>query len=227
MQQSSATQSLHLSFWGLRKIVACSHSSSQYLLVSTVFGTVSSLHPTSFLIIFTLVACNFRRYKGLCISIILYVVPGQPYKIFALSCYLTPVASAPNNVRAVQENQTSIHLYWTPPSPLGDTTGYIISYTGGSSGIVTVSGGSIDNYLLTGLVMDSSYTISIVATSEHLTSDVLVVEVILGETEMLWITECITKYAIVSLFSLIARPAHCECDLHNSHLHLPLLEYSQ
>ena len=40
---------------GLRKIVACSHSSSQCLLVSTVFGTVSSLHPTSFLMIFTLV----------------------------------------------------------------------------------------------------------------------------------------------------------------------------
>ena len=54
MQQSSATQSLHLSFWGLRKIVACSHSSTQCLLVSTVFGTVSSLHPTSFLMIFTL-----------------------------------------------------------------------------------------------------------------------------------------------------------------------------
>ena len=56
MQQSYATQSLHLSFWGLRKIVACSHSSSQCLLVSTVFGTVSSLHPTSFLMIFILVS---------------------------------------------------------------------------------------------------------------------------------------------------------------------------
>ena len=55
MQQSSATRSLHLSFWGLRKIVACSHSSSQCLLVSTVFGTVSSLHPTLFLMIFILV----------------------------------------------------------------------------------------------------------------------------------------------------------------------------
>ena len=55
MQQSSATQSLHLSFWGLRKIVACSHSSSQCLLVSTVFGMVSFLHPTSFLMIFILV----------------------------------------------------------------------------------------------------------------------------------------------------------------------------
>ena len=55
MQQSSATQSLHLSFWGLRKIVAYSHSSSQCLLVPTVFGTVSSLHHTSFLMIFILV----------------------------------------------------------------------------------------------------------------------------------------------------------------------------
>ena len=63
MQQSSATQSLHLSFWGLRKIVACSHSSSQCLLVPTVFGTVSSLHPTSFLMIFILVLTIFRGGK--------------------------------------------------------------------------------------------------------------------------------------------------------------------
>ena len=41
-------------FWGLRKIVACPHSSSQCLLVSTVFGTVSSLHPTSFLYLYVL-----------------------------------------------------------------------------------------------------------------------------------------------------------------------------
>ena len=37
---------------GLRKIVACSQSSSQCFLVSIVFGTVSSLHPTSFLMTF-------------------------------------------------------------------------------------------------------------------------------------------------------------------------------
>ena len=58
MQQSSATQSLHLSFWGLRKIVACSHSSSQCLLVPTVFGTVSSLHLTSVKIIKNEVGCR-------------------------------------------------------------------------------------------------------------------------------------------------------------------------
>ena len=60
MQQSSATQSLHLSFWGLRKIVAYSHSSSQCLLVSTVFGTVSSLHPTSFLYLYIYTCYPFQ-----------------------------------------------------------------------------------------------------------------------------------------------------------------------
>ena len=75
MQQSSATQSLHLSFWGLRKIVACSHSYSQCLLVSTVFGTVSSLHPTSFLMIFTLVLLLF-----FCISVsVSYYAHLYPY----------------------------------------------------------------------------------------------------------------------------------------------------
>ena len=57
MQQSSATPKDVGT--GLRKIVACSQSSSQCLLVSTVFGTVSSLHPTSFLMIFTLVPLIF------------------------------------------------------------------------------------------------------------------------------------------------------------------------
>ena len=60
-------------------------------------------------------------------------------------------------------------MSWTPSS---DTTGYTISYTGGgSSDSVTVSGGSTDNYLLTGLVMEASYTISIAATSQHFFSD--------------------------------------------------------
>ena len=56
MQQSSATPKTKDVGRGLRKIVACSQSSSQCLLVSTVFGTVSSLHPTS---IFTLVPLIF------------------------------------------------------------------------------------------------------------------------------------------------------------------------
>ena len=37
---------------GLQKIVLCSQSSSQCLLVSRVFGMVSSLHPTLFICLF-------------------------------------------------------------------------------------------------------------------------------------------------------------------------------
>ena len=46
-----------------------------------------------------------------------------------------------------------------------------------------VSDGSTDNYLLTGLQNGESYTISIVATSEHLPSESIAadMEVMLGE----------------------------------------------
>ena len=48
MQQSSTTpQKPRCVGIGLRKIVACSHSSSQCLLVPTALGMVSSVHPTS------------------------------------------------------------------------------------------------------------------------------------------------------------------------------------
>ena len=79
-----------------------------------------------------------------------------------------PVASAPTNLMAVQKDLTSIRVSWSPPTPLGDTTGYRIYYSDSdSSSYVDVSGGSTDNYLLTGLVMGTTYTISIEATSQH------------------------------------------------------------
>ena len=53
---------------------------------------------------------------------------------------LPPVASAPTSVMAVQEGLTSIRVSWSPPTPLGDTTGYRIYYSGGSSGSEDVPG---------------------------------------------------------------------------------------
>ena len=84
---------------------------------------------------------------------------------------LSPVASAPTGLTAVQEGPTGIRVSWTPPTPLGDTTGYRIYYSGGSSGSENVSDGSTDNLLLSGLQNGASYTISIVGTSNHLNSD--------------------------------------------------------
>ena len=97
---------------------------------------------------------------------------------------LPPVASAPTNLTAVQEGPTSIRVSWSPSTPLGDTTGYRIYYSGGSSGSVNVSDSSTDNYLLTGLQNGESYTISIVTlattSSQLLPSDTVTVNIGLG-----------------------------------------------
>ena len=67
---------------------------------------------------------------------------------------LPPVASAPTSVMAVQEGPTSIRVSWSPPTPLGDTTGYRIYYSGGSGGSTSqpVSGSSTNNYRLDNLL---------------------------------------------------------------------------
>ena len=68
---------------------------------------------------------------------------------------------------AVQASPTSITVTWTPPSPLGNTTGYSIFYTSDSdSGSVDVSGGFTNMRTLTGLQNGETYKISITATSD-------------------------------------------------------------
>ena len=93
---------------------------------------------------------------------------------------ISAVASAPSDLMVVQEGPTSVRLSWSS-TPLGDTTGYRISYSGGSSGSVDVSDGSTNNYLLTGFQNGASYTISIMGTSQHFFSVSLQLEVTLGE----------------------------------------------
>ena len=81
----------------------------------------------------------------------------------------------------VQEGPTSIRVSWSPPTSLGDITGYRIYYSGGSSGSVNVSDSSSDNYLLTGLQNGDTYNISIVSVSQHFTSNTaMVLDITLG-----------------------------------------------
>ena len=86
---------------------------------------------------------------------------------------------------AIQEGAASISVSWSPPSPLGDTTGYSIDYTSsdGSSDSVTVSGGSTDNHLLTDLQNGDTYTISIVATSSSFPSESTMADMTVGLRE--------------------------------------------
>ena len=96
---------------------------------------------------------------------------------------------------------------------------------------MNVSGGSTDNYLLIGLEMEATYTISIVAVSEHLPSDSIDQEVTLGMVGALYnkiLNVCpVLTITILFVSRLSPRSAKCECGLHNSQLHLPLLECSQ
>ena len=78
----------------------------------------------------------------------------------------------------MQVNITSVRVSWSPSDPLGDTTGYIVSY---NNSTVTIADSSTDNLILTGLVMEASYTISIVATSDHFNSEAMQDEVTLGK----------------------------------------------
>ena len=95
--------------------------------------------------------------------------------------YDTLVALAPTNVMAKQIDLTSINVTW---SPSDGATGYIISYTSGdgsSDGSMNVIVGDSDNEsILTGLVEEATYTISIVATSLHFFSDPVTNTVTLG-----------------------------------------------
>ena len=88
-------------------------------------------------------------------------------------CFISVlVASPPTNLTAVQTGPTSIDVSWTPPTPLGDTTGYIIYYTNDdNTDSVDIDGGSTDEYTLSDLQNGDTYTISIIATSQHLPSD--------------------------------------------------------
>ena len=84
------------------------------------------------------------------------------------------VATAPTDLMVRQISPTSIRVTWTPSTPMGDTTDYIIYYTSKDiTDNVTVSGGSTDEYTLKKLEMEADHTISIVAVSEHLPSESL------------------------------------------------------
>ena len=78
------------------------------------------------------------------------------------------VATAP---LMLQDGPHSVRLQWDPPTPLGSTTGYKISYTGGSDGSGYVSAAQVTNtYRITYLENVEEYNITISGTSQHFDS---------------------------------------------------------
>ena len=78
-------------------------------------------------------------------------------------------------------------MSWTSPTPLGDTTGYIIYYTNDDntdSDSVVIDGGSTDEYTLSDLQNGDTYTISIIATSSSdLPSESVLADMTVGLSE--------------------------------------------
>ena len=138
MQLSSATQSLHLSFGGLRKIVACSHS-SQRLLVSTVFGTVSSLHPTSFLMIFILVILTIavRRFTKNTFTLISRTMSCSQYCLGVGGGRRVSTIPGPILPASICTVPIAIAV-WGPLRPFGET--YNLVYLPVSLGRITCTG---------------------------------------------------------------------------------------
>ena len=84
---------------------------------------------------------------------------------------------------AVQNGPTSIRVFWGPST---GATGYRIQYdsTGGHSGSETIDGSDTVSWSLTGLQNGQTYTISVVATYEDLSSNAIQVEIILSKIDI-------------------------------------------
>ena len=111
-------------------------------------------------------------------------------------------ASPPSGVTAVQDGPTSIRVSWTPPSPLGDTTGYRIYYTraGGSSDSVDVDGGNTVRVCVYCAVSGSSNTVS--APSVTVMESLVQVTVVAGppveiQVRVIWSESNVTSPDIV------------------------------
>ena len=93
---------------------------------------------------------------------------------------IIPEASPPHSLKAIRQSYTSLLFTWTLPTPLGDTSGYIIYYSDLLSdnescfngwNETSVAGGSTSSQNLTGLPSSVSLRLCITATSQHFFSD--------------------------------------------------------
>ena len=91
----------------------------------------------------------------------------------------------PTDLMVVQASATSVTVSWTPPTDSTGVTGYQIFYNenGGSEQSKDVSGASTNMDTITGLTTGSTYSITILATSDDLPSELVGPEIIeLGTT---------------------------------------------
>ena len=98
-----------------------------------------------------------------------YIIMCFPFSPSSLS--LSPVATDPTIVSVSQVSATTVRVEWSQPSGGASVTGYTVHYSDGStdrSMSVAASSTSAD---ITDLVNGHTYSISVEATSEHLSGE--------------------------------------------------------
>ena len=91
------------------------------------------------------------------------------------------VASAPDSLSLKQDGETTVIVSWTVPTPPGDTTGYRVYYTTDNIMIETSIDTNSSPITLTSLEPLNEYEISVVALSEHFSSEPITSSIFLGE----------------------------------------------
>ena len=99
--------------------------------------------------------------------------------------YTPTVASSPTDLMVTQRGPTTVIVSWSPPSPVGGTTGYTIFYsTGDSPSSKEVTDTATSEERLMDLKVGGNYSIYLVAVSQHLPSKSLTasLQLVLGKT---------------------------------------------
>ena len=108
---------------------------------------------------------NSLELRGIAINII----PCLPcYNIMYWVSIYHPVASAPNITSLDQISATAVRVEWSQPSGGATVTGYVVHYSDGDTDRTESVAANSTSYNIRDLTSGLTYTISVEATSEHL-----------------------------------------------------------
>ena len=96
-------------------------------------------------------------------------------KVYTGTIISLTAPNPPTGLMVTQVTDTSVIVSWTPPTDTTGVTGYRIFYTedGGSEQSRDVSGGTTNMDMIPDLITGKTYTITVVATSDGLPSEVV------------------------------------------------------
>ena len=115
---------------------------------------------------------NSKNFSFTCI-IIIVVELSQWNSIysFLFSCYVSPVAGNPTRISLDQISPTTVRVIWSPPSGGATVTSYVVHYRNTTSVRTKSAPTTFIFTFLTGLTSGATYTISVEATSQHLSGE--------------------------------------------------------